>query len=95
MRNWGYLPSSEDLALLAQAAGAFREKWASISPPWLAGFDGTLTDVRTISSRRIVAGNADGLAQIDRAFVEAAANDAAPGAGLFGFADMVDRANAA
>jgi hypothetical protein len=48
MRSWGHPPSPDHLALLSQAAVAFRETWVSISPPWPAAFDGTPTDVRAI-----------------------------------------------
>jgi hypothetical protein len=48
MRAWGYTPSSDDLVALDNAKAAFREKWASIRPPFPAAFDGTITDVRAI-----------------------------------------------
>jgi hypothetical protein len=48
MRDWGFLPSPEDLRALTVATNAFRERWASIRPPFPAAFDGTLTDVRAL-----------------------------------------------
>jgi hypothetical protein len=48
MRDWGFLPSPEELAPLGDALRAFRERWASIRPPFPATFDGTIADVRAL-----------------------------------------------
>jgi hypothetical protein len=48
MRVWGFLPSPEELGAVTAAANAFRERWASIRPPFPAAFDGTLTDIRAL-----------------------------------------------
>lgn len=48
MRTWGTTPSTEMLARIPRAADQFRERWASIRPPWGCDFDGTVHDVRAI-----------------------------------------------
>jgi hypothetical protein len=48
MRSWGFLPSPEELQSVTAAMTAFRERWASIQPPFPAAFDGTIADVRAL-----------------------------------------------
>jgi hypothetical protein len=48
MREWGFLPSPEDLGAVTAAANAFREMWASIRSPFPAAFDGTMADIRAL-----------------------------------------------
>jgi hypothetical protein len=48
MRNWGFLPSPGELAKVTAALQSFRERWASIRPPFPAAFDGTIADVHAL-----------------------------------------------
>jgi hypothetical protein len=48
MRDWGYVPSAEESALIGAAGDAFRTYWESIGPPFVAGFDGGVADVRAL-----------------------------------------------
>ena len=48
MRDWGFLPSPDDLMIVAAAAKLYRDRWASIRSPFPAAFDGSIDDVGAI-----------------------------------------------
>ena len=48
MQDWGFAPSEKELEAVQVAATAFRDKWASIKPPFPAVFDGTIADVHAL-----------------------------------------------
>ncbi len=48
MPSWGFPASPEDLACVPAAAKAYRDKWASIRPPFPAEFDGTVADAHAL-----------------------------------------------
>lgn len=48
MRNWGFSPSPDELVVVAKAAKLYRDHWASIRPPFIATFDGSMADVRAL-----------------------------------------------
>ncbi len=48
MRNWGYLPSPQELAAVTTTFQSFRKLWASIRPPFPATFEGTIADVQAL-----------------------------------------------
>jgi hypothetical protein len=48
MRDWGFSPSPDDLRTVAAAAKLYRDRWASIRPPFPAAFDGSMSDVRAL-----------------------------------------------
>jgi hypothetical protein len=48
MRNWGFLPSPQELLLVTATLQALRERWASIRAPFPVAFDGTIADVRAL-----------------------------------------------
>ncbi len=48
MRDWGFVPSPQELEAVSNAAKAFRDKWTSIRPPFPAAFEGSVTDIKAI-----------------------------------------------
>lgn len=48
MRDWGFVPSAAELAVVKDAQTAFRERWESIRPPFQATFNGAIEDVHAL-----------------------------------------------
>ena len=48
MRDWGFVPSAAELAVVKDAQAAFSERWESIRPPFQARFNGGIDDVRAL-----------------------------------------------
>jgi len=48
MRNWGFVPSAQDLVAVTATLQSFRERWASIRRPFPAEFDGKIADVHAL-----------------------------------------------
>ncbi|HWE36326.1 MAG TPA: hypothetical protein VG406_07110 [Isosphaeraceae bacterium] len=46
--EWGFSPTPDQLAAVMAAARLYRDRWASIRPPFPAAFDGSLADVRAL-----------------------------------------------
>ena len=46
--TWGSHPSPQELETVTATLQAFRERWASIRPPFPAAFDGTIADVHAL-----------------------------------------------
>lgn len=48
MRDWGFLPSAQDLEAVSAAARLYRDHCASFRLPTRAAFDGSIDDVATL-----------------------------------------------